>query len=84
MAKNKISNLRDHLFETLERLKDEENPMEVQRALAISTVAGTIIESAKAEIKFMEATGEQVDTNFFGQMPADRQPRLVAGRPDRA
>jgi hypothetical protein len=80
-TKNKIPDLGNHLFETLERLRDEDNPMEVSRALAISAVAGTIIESAKAEIKFMEVTGEQVDTDFFSELPAGRQPRLAGGGP---
>ena len=32
MAKNKIQDLRDHLFETLEALKDKDEPMDVARA----------------------------------------------------
>jgi hypothetical protein len=54
--------------------------MDIKRALAVSSVAQTIIDSAKAEIQFMEATGEQVDTDFFGEVPADRaRPKLMAG-----
>lgn len=79
MPKNKINDLRDHLFETLEALRDEENPMDIRRALAVSQVAQTIIESAKAEIQFMEAVGEQVDTDFFGKLPEERRPRLMSG-----
>lgn len=77
MPKNKMSDLRNHLFETLEALKDEDKPMEIERALAVSSVAGTIIESVKAEIRFMEATGEQVDTEFFGEIPVGREPKLL-------
>lgn len=55
--KNKIEDLRDHLFATLEALRDKESPMDIERAKAISTVANTIIESAKVEHKFMELTG---------------------------
>lgn len=78
MPKNKMSDLRDHLFETLEALRDKDEPMEIDRALAVSKVAQTIIDSAKAEIQFMEATGEQVDTEFFGPQPVGR-PRLASG-----
>lgn len=75
-----MSDLRNHLFETLERLRDKDEPMDIKRALAVSSVAQTIIDSAKAEIQFMEATGEQVDTDFFGEVPADRaRPKLMAG-----
>jgi hypothetical protein len=43
MARNKLDDLRNHLFETLEALKDEEKPMELDRARTISEVAQTII-----------------------------------------
>ena len=69
MPKNKMSDLRNHLFETLEGLKDEEKPMDIDRALAVSAVAGTIIDSLKAEIKLMEVTGAQVDSELFGLLP---------------
>ena len=32
--KNKIDDLRNHLFATLEALQDEDNPMELERANA--------------------------------------------------
>jgi hypothetical protein len=47
MPKNKMSDLRDHLFETLEALKDEEKPMDIDRANAVCQVASQLIESAK-------------------------------------
>lgn len=52
--KNKISDLRDHLFESIERLKDGD--MDVPTAKAISDVAQTIINSAKLELQFEEQT----------------------------
>lgn len=55
--KNKIEDLRDHLFATIESLRDKEHPMDIERAKAISQVADTIIESAKVECKFIELTG---------------------------
>lgn len=63
--KNKISDLRNHLFETLEALKDEEKPMDIARAKAVSDVAQTIINTAKVEIEFFEATGAIESTEFF-------------------
>lgn len=76
MPKNKMSDLRNHLFETLEGLKDEEKPMDIDRALAVSAVAGTIIDSLKAEIKLMEVTGAHVDSELFGLLPGGGQPEL--------
>ena len=57
MAKNTLTDLRDHLFATLESLSDTEKPMEIDRAKAICQTAQTIIESAKVEVKFIEVTG---------------------------
>jgi hypothetical protein len=67
--KNRMSDLRNHLFETLEQLKDEEKPMDLQRAKAISEVAQTIINSAKVEVEFAKALGETPGGEFFGVAP---------------
>ena len=40
MAKNKMSDLRDHLFATLEALQDPDKPMDLERARAIYEPAG--------------------------------------------
>jgi len=49
--KTKITNLREHLFLTLENLLDEENPMDINRAKAVAEVGKVIIESAKTEVE---------------------------------
>ena len=65
MARNKISDLRNHLFETIELLMDKDKPLDVDRAKAIAQVAGKIIESAKVEVKYAEVTGQQYVSEFF-------------------
>ncbi|HUF02832.1 MAG TPA: hypothetical protein VMM38_01510 [Aridibacter sp.] len=53
-----MTDLRDHLFETIEMLKDGD--MELDRAKAINEVARTLVSSAKVEvdaIKAIDATG---------------------------
>lgn len=67
MAKNKINDLRDHLFETLEALKDPDKPMEIERAVAVANVARVIVESAKVEVDLIKATGERVGSGFIPQ-----------------
>lgn len=68
--KNKIDDLRNHLFATLEELRDKEKPMDLARAKAIASVAQTIINSATVEVKFMNATGGQ-GTGFIPEaLPA--------------
>ncbi len=76
--KNRMSDLRNHLFETLENLKDPDKPMDLQRAKAISEVAQTIINSAKVEVEFAKAIGATAGSEFFGAAPDDgRRPRLA-------
>ncbi len=79
--KNKLTDLRNHLFETLEALKDEANPMEVDRAKAISDVGQTLIETAKLELKFLELMGSaDKPTKFFDEhQPLEAVKLLSAG-----
>lgn len=63
MAKNKIEDLRNHLFETIEMLKDGD--MEIDKAKAISEVAQVIINSAKVEVQFLKEMGSNKHTGFI-------------------
>lgn len=59
--KNKVSDLRDHMFAALERLgnenlTEEELKAEISRAQAISEVGKVIVESAKTEVLFAKLT----------------------------
>jgi hypothetical protein len=63
--KNKMTDLRNHLFETLEALKDKDQPMDIERAKAVSDIAQVLINSAKVEIQFLEAIGSTETTEFF-------------------
>lgn len=70
--KNKVEDLRDHLFEMIERLKDDtEQDMEglIKRARAVSDLSGRIIESAKVENDFLEITGAQHGSGFLPEAP---------------
>jgi len=77
---NNIRELRKHLFETLEALKRKEDPMEIDRAKAISQVAQTIIDSARVEVKFAEMTGQESQSEFLA---APKPPRLNGQLPQR-
>jgi hypothetical protein len=72
MPKNKMTDLRNHLFETIEALKDDKDPIDLDRAKTISLVAQTIINSATVEVKFLNATGAREHGAFFD----DPAPRL--------
>lgn len=62
--KNKISDLRDHMFAALERLSDESiSPEklkeEISKSKAISDIGKVIVESAKTEILYAKLTGKK-------------------------
>jgi hypothetical protein len=79
VAKNKLKDLRDHLFETLEALKDPDNPMELERAKVISDVAQTIINSAKVEVDLVKVVGGHTPpASFFEIEPESRElPKML-------
>ena len=59
MARNKLSDLRDHMFAALERLDDEELTNEqikneIEKAKSIAMVGSVIINSAKVEIDYLK------------------------------
>lgn len=59
MPKNKITDLRNHLFEQLERLSDEDVDLEkeIKRANAVAQIAREVINSAKVEVDFQKVVG---------------------------
>ena len=70
--KNKIEDLRNHLFATLEALQDKEEPMDIDRAKAIADVGRVIIDSAKEETRRASVTGTVVGTDFIPHEPRQR------------
>lgn len=87
MPKNKIEDLRNHLFETLEELKDKDKPMDLDRARAIADVSKVIVESAKVEVDFLKVTGGIRSTGFLPEDTSEAareeaarpRPQLAAG-----
>jgi hypothetical protein len=75
--RNKVDDLRNHLFETLEALKDDKEPMEIERAMAIANVASVIVESAKVEVSYLKVTGALKCTDF---LPAEEDDPRTAQR----
>lgn len=63
--KNKLEDLRNHLFAALEGLSDVEKPLEIERARAISDVAQTIINSAKLELEVIRTCDGRVQASGF-------------------
>lgn len=70
--RNKIEDLRNHLFATLEALQDEDKPMDLQRAQTIANVSSVIVESAKVEVQFMKVTDSQ-GSGFIPEGPRNQK-----------
>lgn len=80
--KNKIEDLRDHLFEAIEMLKSGDTSMTIEKAKTISDLSQTIINSAKVEVDFIRATQRTGGTEFLDnkartELPAPRMLRPV-------
>lgn len=80
--KNKMEDLRNHLFVTLESLLDKEKPLEIDRAAAIAKTAQVIVNSAKVEVDYLKIAGGRGTGFIPEQTPAipasgDRQLRRL-------
>lgn len=63
-----MNELREHLMATLASLRDRENPMEPDRARAVAQVAGVLVDTARVEVDYIKATGQ--DRSGFLEEPA--------------
>ncbi len=64
-----IDQVREHLMATLAGLRDRQNPMEVDRARAVAQVASVLVDTAKVEIDYLKATGQ--DRSRFLETPPE-------------
>lgn len=62
---NTLEDLRGHLFATLTALRDPDAPMDLERASTVAEVAREVIATAKVEVDFIRATGQNTTTDFF-------------------
>jgi len=76
-----MTDLRNHLFEVMEALKDEEKPMDIARAKAVVDVAQVLVDSAKVEVAFLEAIDSSESTEFFDMQRIERRRSLNAPEP---
>lgn len=70
MSNPHINTLREHLLATLADLRNRENPMEPDRARAVAQVAAILVDSAKVEVDYLKATGQD-------RAPFIEQPNLL-------
>lgn len=63
-----ISQVRQHLLATLADLRNRDTPMEVDRARAVASVAAVLVDTARVEVDYLKATGQQ-QAAFLEQAP---------------
>lgn len=63
--KNKMTDLRNHLFEMLENLKDPDAKVDLDRMKAGVEVARVLVDSAKVEVAFITVTGRTEGSDFI-------------------
>ena len=75
--RNKIQDLRNMLFEQMERLMDDESNLETEtkRAEAVAQIANVLVQSAKVEVDFLRMVGAEGSGTGF--IPMDNQKQLT-------
>jgi hypothetical protein len=63
--KNKINDLRNHLFSVLEELTDPDSTYDIAKAKVVADVAQVIINSAKIENDYIKIIGGSHGTGFI-------------------
>lgn len=76
--KNTLDDLRNHLFEVIEALKDPDEPMDIAQALAVGKVADRLIAAAKLEVEALKIVDAEPSDFLLSRKPGPR--RLTEGR----
>ena len=80
MSSPHIDQVRQALLATLTDLRDRENPMDIERAKAVATVAGVLVDTAKVENEYLKITGQD-RSNFLEQPAGEAEPDLRLNGP---
>ncbi len=63
--KNKINDLRNHLFAVLEELTDSESTYDIAKAKVVADIAQVIINSASVENQYLKIVGGSHGSGFI-------------------
>jgi len=69
--KNKINDLRNHLFAVLEELTDSESTYDIAKAKVVADIAQVVVNSAKIENDFIRITGASHGTGFIEEQRSE-------------
>jgi hypothetical protein len=62
MSTPHIDQVRQSLLDTLADLRNKEQPMDIERAKAVATVASVLVDTAKVENEYLKLTGQERST----------------------
>jgi len=69
--KNKINDLRNHLFAVLEELTDSESTYDIAKAKVVADIAQVVVNSAKIENDYIRITGASHGTGFIDEQRSE-------------
>lgn len=75
MSSPHIDQVRQSLLDTLADLRNKEQPMDIERAKAVATVASVLVDTAKVENEYLKLTGQD-RSNFLETPPTDGVPQI--------
>lgn len=78
--KNKMEDLRNHLFATLEGLLDRDKPLDVEVAKTVAKTASVLIDSAKVEVEYLKITGGKGSGFIPEQIEPPKRPQLTRAK----
>lgn len=81
MSNPHINELRTELLSALRELRNRTNPMEPDRARAISQVAAVLVDSARVEVEYIKVTGQDT-SNFIDSLKAPAAVAAIANAPN--
>lgn len=64
MSSPHINEVRQSLLDTLKDLRSKEQPMDIERAKAVATVASVLVDTARVENDYLKITGQD-KSNFL-------------------
>jgi hypothetical protein len=73
-----ITELRQQLLDTLKDLRNRDQPMEPDRARAVAQVASVLVDTAKVEVDYIKATGQD-RSGFLEEPPQIESDASTAG-----
>jgi hypothetical protein len=68
MSSPHINEIRQSLLDTLKDLRSKEQPMDIERAKAVATVASVLVDTARVENDYLKITGQD-KSNFLESAP---------------